>query len=472
MHTSVYDNSLHDPRLPELAQEAGLGLFRFPGGGYSDNYHWSNHSMSAWNDGNAGYLAPGSDFGSYVGVAESSGVAMMITVNYGSNLQGNGPGEPKEAAAWVAYANGDPDDTTEIGNDSVGNDWRTVGYWAALRASEPLGDDSDEDFLRIAHPEPIGVEYWEIGNEVFGNGYSTVGEFELDLHLPYDGTKRLANPSLSPTKYGKEVVRWVKAMKAVDPTIHVGAVLNTPPRDLNWGPNWNEDVLAECGDVIDFGIVHWYTGDGPSSLLGSVDEEIPVMTSAVSDLFEQYGGTDPGRLEIAMTEVGPGQKYPRSGAAQPTGVFAADTYLSAVEHGIVNVDWLELHNGSFLSERSDARGPAFQGIRLAGLTAPPGAKLVGLDSNLSIVDGHAAVSDEYLAVMLFDRAERQQADVTVEFAGAPSFVARGELYRYSAGQNLVSGEIEGPSDVRLDNGKLHMELLPYDVVVARFPLAN
>src|ERR1019366_3339508 len=49
--------------------------------------------------------------------------------------------EPKEAAAWVAYANGNAslfgttNDIT-IGIDSLSNNWRTVGVWAKLRSSD------------------------------------------------------------------------------------------------------------------------------------------------------------------------------------------------------------------------------------------------------------------------------------------------------------------------------------------------
>jgi hypothetical protein len=34
-----------------------------------------------------------------VSVLDATGTQAMITVNYGSNLGGDGPGEPKEAAA-------------------------------------------------------------------------------------------------------------------------------------------------------------------------------------------------------------------------------------------------------------------------------------------------------------------------------------------------------------------------------------
>jgi hypothetical protein len=39
----------------------------------------------------------------------------LVAVNYGTNLDGSGGGEPAEAAAWVAYANGQPSSTQEIG---------------------------------------------------------------------------------------------------------------------------------------------------------------------------------------------------------------------------------------------------------------------------------------------------------------------------------------------------------------------
>jgi alpha-L-arabinofuranosidase len=60
-----------------------------------------------------------------MGVAAKSGATPILTVNYGSNTSGNGGGTPAFAAAWVQYAN------------------VTKGY---------------------------GVKYWEIGNEVYGNG--------------------------------------------------------------------------------------------------------------------------------------------------------------------------------------------------------------------------------------------------------------------------------------------------------------
>jgi hypothetical protein len=444
MHTSVYDNALHDPELPAQVAKAGLGLFRYPGGGYSDNYHWSTHSMTPWSPGNAGYLAAGSDFGSYVGVVENADVAMMITVNYGSNLQGSGPGEPAEAAAWVAYANGDPDDAKEIGLDGVGNDWRTVGFWASVRASAPVAQDDGYNFLRIEHPEPLAIQYWEVGNEIFGNGYYEP-EFELDLHAPR-GEGRRGNPELSGTKYGQELRRWVSAMKAVDASIKVGAVLSTVPYDESTFPGFTEDVLSGAGDVIDFGIVHWYVEDNPARLLRAPAERAAAIIETVREYFDELGGADPERLEIALTEVGPGQNYPR-GNSHAAGIFAADVYLTMTELGVMNVDWLELHSGTFMSERGDL-GHAYHGIRMAHLTAAPGDVLVSADVNTETVRAHAAKrSDGSVAILLFNMSERHVNTVKVELAGLGAVADRGELYEYAPGEGDSGGVVVGPSEI-------------------------
>ena len=83
----------------------------------------------------------------------------VLTVNYGSNLDGSAGGTPQEAAAWLAYAMGDPASAVAIGKDASGHDWQTVGYWATLRSSQPLPSDDGMNFLRIGHPNPVLIKY-------------------------------------------------------------------------------------------------------------------------------------------------------------------------------------------------------------------------------------------------------------------------------------------------------------------------
>jgi hypothetical protein len=482
LHASVYDNALHDPRVPGLLQAAGVGLLRWPGGGYADNYHWDTHTVTPWfgNPSMAGYLGPNTDFGGFVSVLESASVSAMITVNYGSNGAGTGPGEPDEAAAWVAYANGDPSNQARIGVDSTGKDWGTVGSWASLRASSPLAMDDGKNVLRIAHAAPLGISYWEVGNEVFGNGYYTAAVapgsdggatggdagapavgYEEDLHVPYDGTLRSGDPRLSASKYGTGVVAYVAAMKAVDPTIHVGAVLNTPPADYRWGPTWDSDVLQAAGQVIDFVIVHWYTSRNVASLLRAPAATLPAMTSELHNLLATYCGARANDVAIAMTELGPNFTVPAA-QSQAEGLFAADAYTSLLEYGLLNVDWLELHNGTFLSESTEDPGPAYQGIRMAHLLAGAGDTLVSARSDQGPIVAHAALRrDGTLGVMLINTQPAAATQVTVDISGFAVVAGPATGYVYAPSSGTANGSIAGPNPVDLPGGRVAVMLPPY-----------
>lgn len=465
MHASLYDNSLHDPALRAQLDDAGISLLRWPGGGYADNYHFATHTMSPWSDGSRGYLANETDFGGFVRALDNVRRAAMITVNYGSNQYDDGPGEPKEAAAWVAYANGDPGDDTPIGVDGTGFDWGTVSDWASLRASAKLSDDDGRNFLRIDRAEPIGIEYWEVGNEVFGNGYySNGGEegFELDLHVPYDGTDREGHPDLSPATYGAGVVRYVEAMKAVDPSIKVGAVLISPPTDYRWAPTWNDDVLAASAGVIDFGVVHWYPSD--SNLLDA-SQILPEMFSELRGALERHAGARASEIEITVTEVGPPPNY-GDHQASVMGLFAADAYLGFIEQGVTNVDWLELHNGTFLDEDSDRPGRAYYGIQFAHRTAAPGEALVRAESSRPRdLLGHAGVrQDGSLAALLVNTSDHRDIEVSIE---APELTSGALVSSFSSSATRVPELVE-PERVEAEEGKLIVTVPPETLALVEF----
>ena len=107
-----------------LVENAGLDLFRFPGGEPADTTHFN--------------VSAGESVPQFAQFVESVGGAGLITVDYGS-------GSPQEAAAELAYLQGSPTDTTVIGSGPEWNgtawvnvNWGTVGQWAALRASRRL----------------------------------------------------------------------------------------------------------------------------------------------------------------------------------------------------------------------------------------------------------------------------------------------------------------------------------------------
>ena len=135
---------LADPAF--LASTAALGttLLRFPGGSWSNGYDWLACERGVEPDCFATWGARPSDF---VALMEATGLPGVWTASFS--------GTAEEAAAAVAFFNGDVDDDRVIGVDEEGRDWQTVGEWARLRAAG-------------GHPDPARIELWEVGNEVYG----------------------------------------------------------------------------------------------------------------------------------------------------------------------------------------------------------------------------------------------------------------------------------------------------------------
>ena len=122
--------------------QAHLGLLRYPGGSWADEYDRSQNTDIATGCLNPGgsNACPESDsinFDTFAQDAAQAGAATFVTVNYGS-------GTPALAAAWVGHARTNPGEQValwEVGNESYGcwevNNWLT-GYPAYVsRGTNP-----------------------------------------------------------------------------------------------------------------------------------------------------------------------------------------------------------------------------------------------------------------------------------------------------------------------------------------------
>jgi hypothetical protein len=451
IQASVSDANLVSPQVVELLNATAINTLRYPGGNHADTHHWSTYKPTNWQGEKQPrkFYAQNNNFGNFAMLLGyvHNGTA-ILTVNYGSNLAGTGGGEPAEAAAWVAYCNGDPSDSKAIGKDSTGYDWKTVGFWATLRASPLLREDDGFNLLRINHRTPLDIKYWEIGNEVFGDGYyaddSNGGRVE-DLHAPYaaeakDSDKiRHGNAALSPAAYGTAVVAFSHAMKAVDPTIKVGVVLFNPGVDKK-ADEWNPAVLAECGTVVDFVILHWYAGGllppdwkflDEASLLRAPQEELPTIGSGLIDLFHKYAGENASKMQFIVSELG-SRPYAKVTAPVTQGMFAADAYASLMEMGAASIEWAGLHGDYFLDDKN-VQGPAYYGIQMVHLLANINDELVEANSNIGLLTVHAAKrADGSLAVMLINKSPKEKSTVKLQIEGA-KLAAKG--IRFDWGEN-------------------------------------
>jgi hypothetical protein len=528
MHTSVYDNQNGNAALPGRLIESGVNTLRYPGGSYADVFHWSVNKLNPDQNGGYGYQGSSTDFGSFVGLLSNAQCQAVITINFGSGQLWNAGhtaliapptnAEPKEAAAWVAYANGNAslfgttNDIT-IGIDSLSNNWRTVGFWAKLRSSTQAQYqtwataagvyDSTFNFLAINRPTPVGIKYWEIGNETFGTGYYDSGGdngYSVNYAVPYPYTShaRYGNPALSPATYGQQVKQFSLAMKAVDPTIKIGAVVSTPLGDYSWdvynGQHWTPQVLSQCASNVDFIIAHWYpyigNNDNGSILLPLPAADIPSMINGVSphtgtssglkDWINQYRPNDPTNVSIFITEFGFNNLLVTSSNGLPiigpvTMLFDVDSYSTWMSYGVSNICFLEMNKTPFLGDSSAlTRGETFYGIKLLHQMAQPGDMVVRSTSDTSTLRVQATrQQNSNVGLLLLNESSSSTQTVNVAVSNA-SLATTGTQYIF--GQNNFIASQELPTSAPSSNSvsgvgnSFSVAIPPYTMMVYTIPI--
>ncbi|MFJ8082894.1 cellulose binding domain-containing protein [Streptomyces sp. NPDC096205] len=402
VNAAVWDSHMNDPEVAALMKVADVGAMRYPGGSYADIYHWQTHTAPG------GYVAPGTGFDAFMGTVRATGAQPILIANYGS-------GTPQEAAGWVRYAN--------------------------------VTKDYD-------------AKYWEIGNEIYGNGHYGSG-WEHDDH-----------PDKSPQEYARQVRAYALAMKAVDPTIKIGAVLTAPG---NWPDgvvgagdpgDWNHTVLSQVTDVIDFVSVHWYAGGSDTTADAAMARltRLPGELREVRNQIDRYAGADSPRIGIALTEVNTNT----GGAmltARPNGLFAADAFLTALENGVFNVDWWNTHNGAdrittvdgetdygdmgmlssggctgeFCEPAPNTPFHPYYGMKMTSELGTAGDTLVAAVSSARDVSAHAVHRrDGRLSVLLINKNPDAARTVDLAYTGFTPSVATPEASRYARGDNDVT----------------------------------
>ncbi|NCO39696.1 MAG: hypothetical protein COZ06_07800 [Armatimonadetes bacterium CG_4_10_14_3_um_filter_66_18] len=193
------------PGYVALAKQAGLSVSRWPGGCGAHNYNWKL---------TVGPLdkRPTQQFGlpEFLKFCEETDSVPILTVAVYW-------GDAADGADLVEYLN-TPNDGS---NPNGGTDW------AGVRAGD-------------GHPAPYDVVWFEYGNESYH------GE-----HQPTEG--RAEKRKYSAEEYGQRYLVYRAAMKAVDPLIKLGGLLQ------NGMDDWNRAVLRVAGKELDFGIEHTYT---------------------------------------------------------------------------------------------------------------------------------------------------------------------------------------------------------------------
>lgn len=259
-------------------QAASPTIIRIPGGTRSNGYDWLACETGVNIEGEEGTcwswgwgLRP-TDF---INFLQATDAEAIFTVNQN--------GSSKEAAALVAFFNGDVNDNTPIGIDIRGRNWLTVAHWAQLRSTN-------------GNPDPINIQYWEIGNETWGGHSGTDCEWwGWEDVWTCDGTEYVEGIGGNTEGY----TAFRNTMRTVDPSIMVGAV-GVSPQD-SWS-NWGNEVIAAAGDVMDFYVIHKYAySNVPSSREEALTQPQAIWEPMMDEYEAVYAQHYPGESPPPVT---------------------------------------------------------------------------------------------------------------------------------------------------------------------------
>lgn len=469
MNIMIWDSYLSAAATATLLTSMDTRALRFPGGSDSDDYDWQTDRLVS-----NGSFQWASHAATFAHVAEARAAQAYVTVNYGS-------GTPEQAAAWVAYYNGNACSTAVIGVDAKGRDWKTVGYWATMRGAAPLAGDDGYNFLRASHCEPFGFRYWEIGNECYGT-------WEYDLHgTSGSGLTGLAH---DPYTYALAFQAFYSKMLAVDPTIRVGMVavpgedaygigthaVANPNESNSAHSGWTPVVLATLkalGVTPHFMSHHSYAqnpGEESDAVLlqagAALEADALNLRKMVTDYVDGPAGTS---IELAVTELNSVNTNPgKQIVSLVNGLFLADAlgHLARTEFNACT--WWALRNGSNTSGNNstslygwrpygdygvvssgDVAGtpantpfPPFYAAKLLTNWGRGGDSVVSASSGYGLLAVHAAkLANGNLALLVINKHPSADLTAQITLSHFTPGSATAAVFSYGKPNDLANGDL-------------------------------
>jgi len=378
---------------------AGIKAIRWPGGSWSDDYHWGfqpggSTLIPSYMCQTASPVAGGwggySTFADFVSSIPLAGpYDLALTANYGTNEACTGGGDPSEAASWAA---------------------------AAVSAG-------------------ITVSHMTVGNEEYGN-------WETDLH---------ANPH-DPATYAEAVTGssgYYELIKAASPKSLVGVVVDADNTD----GGWDNTVLANAKGSYDFVEFHYYPeAPGQEDDTALVQQLAPNLTTNLNILKAELAKWGTPNTPIYVGEMGSVYTNPGKQSWSITqGLFAGQVLGEMMNDGVSRATWwigFGNCNGSAGNDSSAlygwqdfgaynvfSDGPSDNTCPDAGPigTMSPTARAYQLFSNIAIngesvltptvtgdttdVRAYAATNNGGTALFLFNTNETTSQPVTVTVTG-------------------------------------------------------
>jgi len=267
-----YDIATNKTAIVDAFQAAGIQAVRWPGGSTSDVYHWANNSYCS------SYASPNSTFSNFVNdIVTPAGLDLALTADYGTNTACTGPGDPTEAAAWVADA-------------------KTLG---------------------------ITVSHMTVGNEEYGS-------WETDLHpTPHD-----------PTIYAAAVVGtggYYALIKAANSSTLVGVDVDGD----NSSGGWDNTVLAKAKGSYDFVEYHYYPeAPGSESDSFLVNQAAQDLTTNINTIKSELATWGTPNTPIYVGEIGGAYNNPGKQSWSITqGLYAGQVLGEMMNDGVSRLTW-------------------------------------------------------------------------------------------------------------------------------------
>jgi hypothetical protein len=453
VNLTSWDTNLNTARTKTMVQNAGLTMFRFPGGSSSDDWHFN--------------AAP-----TYSGEGTDSSMASFIVSVKGAGLvtQDYGSGSPQEAAALLAYLDAYVSNTTSIGmgeewSDSAQAwqqvDWKTAGYWASLRAAKPLAQDDGLNFLRLNHPAPLGINDFEVGNEEYGT-------WEIDHHTAQH----------DPTTYIAFAKQFAVYAATIDKGISIGLDVGSPDNSFN---NWTDNILKQSasqgfmpGFLSDHNYVQAPGSESDSNLLlhtvsdPSTTLDWAVRAADYENLLQQDLGSAGKTVQLLATEFNSVYSNPgKQTTSLVNGLFVADSLGVLLETRYNGADVWDLRNswdtsnnnssslygwrqggdygilgspnGSPPSSGTYVPYPTFFAEQLASKIIQAGGKVVQASSNNVNLTAYAVLESNGHLDLLFINKSTSALSGSVKINGfQPS--ASAQVWRYGEPQDMAQSK--------------------------------
>ena len=390
-----YDIVTNETPIVDAFQTAGIKAVRWPGGSWSDVYHWQTNTNCQNAPYGGGTPDTNDTFANFVNdMVIPAGLDIALTADYGTNPTCTGGGLPSEAAAWAANA------------------------------------------LSLG----VTVSHMTVGNEVYG------ATWEEDLH----------SPAHDPTTYAASMVGtsgFYQTIKAASPNTLVGVVIDAD----NTAGGWDNIVLSNAKGSYDFVEYHYYPeAPGSENDTTLIHQDAQQLTTNINLIRSELAEWGTPNTPIYVGEIGGPYSTPGKQSMSITqALYAGQVLGEMMNDGVTRLTWWigfggcadSTYGGNFSSSLYGWQSFGGYMVFSDGLTdfyqctaetlAPgvllPTARAFQLFSNVAVngesvlttnvtgdttdVVGYAATHEGGTALVLFNRNETTSEPVSITLSG-------------------------------------------------------